>query len=124
MKSSESRIPKKMLKLKRAFKGLVREILDHPVVEKGFGIALLIYWGIGFLGLVWMVIAFGAFIISGFKSAEGSITDWLRDFTVACPGLAFIWLLIAITTCWMFIHEEKKQNNQANQDNQTEAKAQ
>ncbi len=117
MKSSELfRISKKMKKLKKAFWSLVSAILDHPIVEKVFGIALLIYWGIGFLGIAWMVIAFGAFIISGFRSAEGSITDWLRDFSVACPVLALLWLVIAITTAWMFLYKEKKETNQANEE--------
>lgn len=104
-----------MLKLKKAFWALVDAILAHPIAEKVFGITLLIYWGIGFLGLAWMAIAFGAFIISGFRSAEGSITDWLRDFSVACPVLALIWLVIAITTAWMFLYKEKKETNQANE---------
>ncbi|QQG52205.1 MAG: hypothetical protein HY931_02560 [Candidatus Falkowbacteria bacterium] len=121
MKSSElSRISKKMLKLKKAFKGLVRAILDHPTVEKVFGTALITYWIIGFLGFAWIVIAGGAFFVSGFKADEGSMVDWLRDFSVACPVLALVWLFITITTVWMFVYKEKHHN----QTNSAEPKAQ
>lgn len=99
----------------------IAAILAHPPVKRVLEKILYIYWGVGLIGFAFIMIAGVGFFVSGFKSAEGSVTDWLRDFSVACPWLAFVWLVVVITTCLMLIHEGKKQNNQTNQ---TEAKAQ
>ena len=105
------KVAKAIKKVAKAIKRLMVAILDEPKVKEVLGIALIAYLIIGGIGMVWL----GASIFFLFFGTYG-IAYWLRDFAVACPWIAFIWLLIGVSSLFMWTMKKEPKKQQATQN--------